>query len=277
MLYPFASRWLEVPEGDLHYVDEGEGRPILLMHGNPTWSFLNRKLIVALRRRGFRCIAVDLLGYGLSSMSAGEGLSAKRHGALVASLLSSLDLRELIVVGQDWGGPIGLSAACQVADRVRGVVLGQTFAFPVDSFFMRLVARVLNSAWGQRQMLGERFVRRVVKSLLRTSLSDAELGHYALPFPTPASRRPLLVLPRELRDAGPWLETLEAEVRQQLGTRKALLLHGGFGERLLGATTNRFSTMFPNHVIEPLGNAGHYFQEDAPEWLADRIVTHFGA
>ncbi len=107
-LYPFESRWLTTSVGDVHYVDEGQGSPIVFLHGNPTWSFLYRRIIVALRHR-FRCIAVDYPGFGLSDRPTGYGYTPMEHAAVVGEVVDRLELDGVIVMGHDWGGPIGLS------------------------------------------------------------------------------------------------------------------------------------------------------------------------
>lgn len=121
-LYPFQSRWFDSSRGRVHYVDEGAGPPILLCHGNPTWSFLYRDIIVALRDR-FRCVATDYLGFGLSERPAGFGYRIDEHARVVGEFVDHLGIGGYLTMGQDWGGPIGMAVAVERADRVRGVVL----------------------------------------------------------------------------------------------------------------------------------------------------------
>src|SRR5919199_5520644 len=97
-LYPFESRWFESSAGRVHYIDEGGGRPILMLHGNPTWSFLYRNVVKGLRDR-FRCVAVDYPGFGLSERPAGYGYTPAEHARLVGELVDHLDLRHLVVMG----------------------------------------------------------------------------------------------------------------------------------------------------------------------------------
>ena len=130
-LYPFESRWLESSVGRVHYVDEGNGTPILMCHGNPTWSFLYRHVIGELRD-SFRCIAVDYPGFGLSDRPAGYGYTPGEQATVVGELVAHLNLQGMLVMGHDWGGPIGLSVACSDPDRVSGLVLGNTWFWPAD-------------------------------------------------------------------------------------------------------------------------------------------------
>ena len=130
-LYPFDSRWFDSSVGVLHYVDEGEGRPLLLLHGNPTWSFLYRHLIRELRD-GFRCIAVDYPGFGLSERPPGYAYTPAEHARVIGELVDSLQLDGFILMGHDWGGPIGTSLAAARAERIAGLVLGNTWFWPPD-------------------------------------------------------------------------------------------------------------------------------------------------
>jgi haloalkane dehalogenase len=109
-LFPYESRWFDHRGIRMHYVDEGSGTPILMCHGNPTWSFLYRGVIARLRER-FRCIAVDYPGFGLSDRPDGYGYTAVEHAGMVGALADHLGLEGFVVMGQDWGGPTPRSEA----------------------------------------------------------------------------------------------------------------------------------------------------------------------
>ena len=106
VLFPFESRFLDVDGATVHHVDEGTGPPLLLLHGNPTWSFLYREVIAGLRDR-FRCVAPDYPGFGLSRPAPGYGFTPAEHAEVVRRLVLELDLRDVTLMVQDWGGPIG--------------------------------------------------------------------------------------------------------------------------------------------------------------------------
>src|SRR5690348_12850994 len=133
-LYPFESRWFDGAGPRVHYVDEGSGPAVVMFHGNPTWSFLYRKVIVALHDR-FRCIAMDYPGFGLSERPAGYGYTPVEHAQVIGALVDHLKLDTFFVVGQDWGGPIGLSVALDRADNVAGMVFANTWYWPADGPF----------------------------------------------------------------------------------------------------------------------------------------------
>jgi haloalkane dehalogenase len=152
-LYPFEQRWFTSYAGQMHYVDEGgAGRPILFCHGNPTWSFLYRNVITRLRGH-FRCIAVDYLGFGLSERPEAYGYTIEEHARCVGELVDYLQLDGFITMGQDWGGPVSMAVGTARAERVRGVILGNTWFWPVDQLGTKLVSRVMSTAWMQRQIL----------------------------------------------------------------------------------------------------------------------------
>jgi hypothetical protein len=122
-LFPFQSRFYESSVGRIHYIDEGSGIPILLLHGNPTWSFLYRKIVPRLQD-AFRCIAVDYPGFGLSDRPDGYGYTPGEHARVIGELVDHLDLDGFLIMIQDWGGPIGFDIADQASrsrprDRAR--------------------------------------------------------------------------------------------------------------------------------------------------------------
>ncbi len=130
-LFPYESRYVELDGASVHYVDEGSGPTLLMLHGNPTWSFLYREVIAALRDR-FRCLALDYPGFGLSTAAPGYGFTAAEHSETVARFVSELDLQGWTPVVQDWGGPIGLEAAARDPERVAALAILNTWAWPLQ-------------------------------------------------------------------------------------------------------------------------------------------------
>src|SRR4051794_37968170 len=115
-MYPFEDRWATVDGSPVHYVDEGNGPPLLMLHGNPTWSFTWRDVIKGLTSR-FRCIALDYPGFGLSEARPGYGFSPQEHADTVESFVKQLDLHDVTLLSHDWGGPIGFATAARLPDR----------------------------------------------------------------------------------------------------------------------------------------------------------------
>ena len=275
-LFPFESRWLESSVGRVHYVDEGAGQPILMLHGNPTWSFLYRHLIQALRDR-FRCIALDYPGFGLSVRPEGYRYTPAEHAGVVEELVAALDLRALVVMGHDWGGPIGTAVAAAHADRIHGLVLGNTWFWRPDrrarAFSAVMSSRPLQWAILQRNF----FVERIIPSGTVRTLSDAEMDHYRAVQPTPEARRGVAEFPRQIVAASDWLARLERDVATSLHDKRVLITWpmrdvAFSAKRELPRVRDSFS----DHVVVELPEARHYFQEDASEDVARAIVERFG-
>ena len=276
-LFPFESRWFESSVGRIHYIDEGEGRPILLMHGNPDWSFLYRKMIPLLSSH-FRCIAMDYPGFGLSIHPANYKYLPNEHAAVVSEFVEHLDLNDVILMGQDWGGPIGMDVASRDPDRFSALVLGNTFFFPSTFRLQRFFSRLTGTRFMQRQLKKRSlFVRRIMKMLLQTPITDAEFAHYDDVAPTPHSRIGHAVFPKAIVGETPWMADLEQRVTANLHDRPLLRIMGMKDKPM---TTRPFlakwDQMYPNAVKLELPDAGHYFQEDSPEDVSAAIIEMYG-
>ncbi|TQF68406.1 haloalkane dehalogenase [Rhodococcus spelaei] len=276
-LYPFESRWFDAAPGRLHYIDEGAGTPILLCHGNPTWSFLYRHIVTRLREH-FRCIAVDYLGFGLSDRPADFGYTIEEHARTVGALVDHLGLDGFVTMGQDWGGPISMAVDVDRADRVRGVVLGNTWFWPADNLTMKGFSRVMSTRWMQRAILERNFfVERLIPRGTARGLGPREMDHYRAVQPSPGARRGVAEMPRQILAAEPLLRRLAADVPTRLGAKPALLVWGMKDTAFKpGACLPRMKATFPNHVLVELPTAKHYIQEDAPDVIADAIAERFG-
>jgi len=269
-LFPFESRWFESRVGPVHYVDEGVGAPILFLHGNPTWSFLYRGIVIRLRKR-FRCIAVDYPGFGLSARPEDYGYTPQEHADVVSALVRHLDLKGLTIMGQDWGGPIGMRVALDAIPRLRALVMGNTWYWPLDAWHMKAFAYVMSSAPMQTQILRRNFfVEKLIPMAVRYPLAEEVMQHYREAQPTPKSRIGVAEFPRQLMDASLWLGDLADEVRENLANVPLLLTWG----------IDDFA--FPRHFMERFRDdfrlvttrrldAKHYIQEDAPGEIAEAI------
>ncbi|NCC30859.1 MAG: alpha/beta fold hydrolase, partial [Chloroflexia bacterium] len=167
--YPFASHFFTVPAGRMHYVDEGSGEPIVMIHGNPTWSFLYRNLIKRLQLE-YRCIAMDHLGFGLSDKPDQWSYLPKDHAANLAAFIEGLGLQKITLVVQDWGGPLGLSYALNHPDNVARIVIINTWAWPVnrDPYYMAF-SGIMGGPIGRVLILRYNFF---AWSVLRQSFGD---------------------------------------------------------------------------------------------------------
>ncbi len=275
-LFPFESRWFASSVGPVHYIDEGSGPPLLLLHGNPDWSFLYRKIVLALRDR-FRCIAPDYPGFGLSVHPERYGFTPAEHAVVVGELVADLDLRDMVVMGQDWGGPIGMDVASRMPERVAGLVMGNTWFWPADGLMMNGFSLIMSTPPIQALITNQNFfVNQLMKRTLKADLTDEEFNHYAAVVPTPESRKGIAVFPREIRGAEPWLAQLERRVATSLADKPIVLVWGmkdpAFGRDQVIA---RWADTFPQATVIRLEDAGHYIQEDAPERIVDAIASAY--
>jgi haloalkane dehalogenase len=264
-LYPFADRWADAAGCRVHYVDEGSGPPLLLLHGNPTWSFLYRNVILGVRDR-FRCIAVDLPGFGLSTPPRpGYGFTPREHAEVLEALVEQLGLTQITLMVQDWGGPVGFAVATRQPDRFARFVVGNTWAWPKSDLATQLFSRALGGPVGRRLILHRNlFVEGILRRAVRRPLPERVAGAYRGPFPTPASRVPMAVLPREILASRPFLASVERGL-ERLRERPALIVWPTGDPAFRGAERRRWEQLFPDHRTVLLHGAGHYMQEDAPE------------
>ncbi|MCG6955547.1 MAG: alpha/beta fold hydrolase [Gemmatimonadetes bacterium] len=269
-LFPFESRWLETEVGPVHYIDEGEGEPILFLHGNPTWSFLYRGIVIRLRKK-YRCIAVDYPGFGLSARPEDYGYTPAEHADVVATLVRHLDLRRLTIMGHDWGGPIGMRVALDETSRLRALVMGDTWYWPPDAWQLKAWAYVMASAPVQTQIIRRNIlVERLMPYGVKFPLADEVMHHYREALPTPKSRIGAAEFPRQMMEASLWLGDLADQVHERL-TNVPLLLTWGIGDHLYPMTLmQHFREDFRLTTIRRL-DARHFIQEDAPGEIAEAI------
>jgi haloalkane dehalogenase len=272
-LYPFGSHYFEAPQGRLHYLDEGSGPPIVMVHGNPTWSFLYRHLV---RRfsRSFRCIAPDHLGFGLSDKPSDVSLHPKQHADNLDKLIDSLSLSDITMVVQDWGGPIGLSYAVARPENVSRLVIMNTWMWPVnhDPYYFAF-SRLMGGPIGRLLIRRTNFFARVIMRQAygdRRRLTEEIHRHYLLPLGSPAERMQCSVLPGEILGASGWLAELWAK-RAALRSMSALIVWGlddiAFREKEL----SRWVDTLPEAAVVRLSGVGHFVQEEAPEELGGAI------
>jgi haloalkane dehalogenase len=270
-LYPFESRFADVDGARVHYIDEGDGPPLLMLHGNPTWSFLYREMVKGVRDR-FRCVAVDHPGFGLSRPGPGYRFTPAEHAAVLEQLVLQLDLRDVTMMVQDWGGPIGFAVATRQPERFSRFVIANTWAWPKSDPPTQLFSRLLGGPIGRRLILNRNvFVERILPGgVKRRTLPDAVMDAYRGPFPTPASRVPVAVFPREILGSRPFLAEVEAGL-ERLRDRPALIVWPTGDPAFREPERRRWEQLFPHHRTVLVEGAGHYVQEDAPEEIVAAI------
>jgi haloalkane dehalogenase len=275
-LYPFQHRFVDLPGGiHMHYIDEGPPQPdaptILLLHGNPTWSFLYRNIILGLRST-FRCVAPDYPNFGLSTAPAHRVYRPAEQSRILEAFCQRLGLRQTIMMVHDWGGPIGLGLAGRQPELVKGLVIANTWAWPADGDRDKIrFSSFFGGPFGR--FLGINF-NAIVRIFLRLgtqrSLSDAEMDCYLRPFHDRNRRAATAAFPREIVASGEYMREVLAGLGR-IANLPALIVWGAADISSSLADKDRFEVLFPNHSTLILDGARHFVQEDAPAEICAAI------
>ncbi len=273
--YGFRPRYLQQDELRMHYLDEGAGHTVLLLHGEPTWSFLYRKVIDALLP-DVRCVAPDYFGFGRSDKPTDPGwYSYDSHSAALERFVIELDLRDVTLVVQDWGGPLGFRLAVDHPERIARLVVLNT----------GIGARAPSEEWLRFQEFMRRVGTDIVPGqLVRLSLvqeaSDNVIAGYDAPFPVPESRHGVVRFP-ELVATGsdhPSAATM-LHVRERLRSfeQPALVLFSDSDPIFSRRAAEVMAELLPNaELAPPVEGAGHFLQEDRGEVVGRRIADWLG-
>lgn len=275
--YPFVSRWLPLSEGQVHYLDEGSGDPIVFVHGTPTWSFEYRRLIRELRAAR-RCIAFDHLGFGLSERPLAFGYRPEDHARVFDEFIERLGLERFTLVVHDFGGPIALPFAEAHPERIARLVVLNSFMWPFeDPKFVRQ-ARMAGSALGRLLYRYLNFSLRVLMPSVygdKRRLTPAVHAQYLAPFKAQAAReRVLWALARSLLGSHAHYAALWAN-RERLAAIPALVLWGERDRAFTLEFLDRWRQALPQARIEPLADAGHWPHEERPELVLQAVQRFF--
>jgi haloalkane dehalogenase len=274
--FPFAPHYRQVDGLRLAHLDEGDGPPVVLFHGEPTWSFLWRKVIPPLLEAGHRTIAPDLPGFGRSDKPVEQDwYSYDRHTDAVAGLLDELDIRGATAVVHDWGGPIGLRLAVEHPERFARIVVLDTGLFTGH--------QPMTDNWMAFRDFVERTddlpVGLLIRRACHTDPGDEVIAAYEAPFPNAASKAgarafPLILpLTPDMPGAEAGQRVLDA-LRQD--TRPKLFLWADSDPVLPLSVGERFAGALGGS-LEVVEQAGHFLQEDAGERIGRRIAEWLGS
>jgi len=275
--FSFEARYLDVDDLRIHYVDEGprDASPIVMLHGNPTWSYMYREPIRSLSERGHRCIAFDHMGFGRSSKPPEPRryiLSTHVENAL--AVLDQLDLTDVTLVCHDWGGPIGLGAALERPERVGRVVAMNTWAWELPSFLPGFLRQFRSEGLGEILALANNAVVESIPGGMASRSSDGTMmDAYRAPHPDYWSRLGTLAFIRDV----PLTENdvsapLMGHIHESLpGIDLPLHIVWGMRDRVfVPAFIDQWQTLFPGSECTEL-EAGHYLLEDRPDEVAEAI------
>jgi haloalkane dehalogenase len=278
--YPFQSRFLTLPQGRMHYVDEGEGEPVLFVHGTPTWSFEFRALIRGVRR-DHRAIAPDHLGFGLSERPRDFAYTPEAHAQALQTFVDRLRLERFTLVVHDFGGPIALPLALARPERVARLVVMNSFMWPLDTD-----KDLAKNASFVASELG-RMLYRHVNAPLRLTMPSAffdrkkltpELHqHYLSVFPDGVSReRVLWQLARSLLASGDYYARLW-EGREALRNIPALIIWGMQDPAFTPHHLRRWQRALPLAQTLDIGDAGHWPHEEQPQTVTNALRSFLEA
>ncbi len=272
-LYPFAPHYCDYQGLRMHYLDEGKGEPVLLLHGEPTWAYLYRRMIPELSSQ-FRVIVPDYLGFGRSDKPEDLAFyTYDMHTDSIRALIQALDLQRVTLVGQDWGGPIGLRVAVESKSRFTRLVVMNTGLFadagwPTPGFMTW-------RKFAERLGLDLPVAKVVQRSCLR-EMDEATLRAYEAPWPTRESkagvaRFPLLV-PLSAQDPGASAMRVVVEDLRSWSI-PALVIWSDRDPVFSPETGQIFARTLPGAgAMQLIEGASHLLQEDKGEEIARRIL-----
>jgi pimeloyl-ACP methyl ester carboxylesterase len=284
--FPFEPHFTNAPGFRMHYVDEGKGEPIILIHGEPTWSYLYRNFIPRLSRH-FRVIAFDHMGFGKSETPPDADYTLDRHARNLGSLIEELDLRDITLVMQDWGGPIGAVVSSRYQDRMKRFVAMNTI-FGTDRSVREerltpwfAAIKSMEEAGQLEAVLGN--LRYVVGGIMmalgmqrREVVTDTWLRAYASAFSTFDECKGAIAFPVEGLHLERIRDTLVGALPAlfELGEKgtPAMMVEGMLDNAIWPhVAIAGFRAFFPHGTVHELPNASHFIQEDAHEVVVPLI------
>ena len=279
-LYPFTSHFFETGGHRLHYLDEGAGDPVVMLHGNPTWSFYFRNLVHALSP-GYRCVVPDHIGCGLSDKPANGGYDFRLESRVrdLERLLDSLALERITLLVHDWGGMIGMAYAHRNPERVSRLVVTNTAAFgpPGDKGIpirLRLIRDL--APFGTPAVLGfNAFARGALWMAPYRRLAPAVRAGLVAPYDSPRNRRATLRFVQDipLKPGDPSFDLVDAVDRNlgQFSDRPMLILWGRHDFVFDLDYFAEWKRRFPRACYRRFDDAGHYLIEDKPVEIAAHV------
>ena len=282
--FPFEPRFVDAAGVRLHYVDEGprDAPPVLLLHGNGTWSFMYRKPIAALAAAGHRCVAFDHMGFGRSDKPPHLGrYTLRAHIENAVALIDRLDLRDVVLVMHDWGGPIGLGATLERRERVRGLVIMNSWAWELPNFLPPFLREFRTEGLGEILVLGGNLlVESIPGGMARREIDPVMMEGYRAPFPDYWSRVGMLAFQRDIplseRDRSAPAMAAIRDALPGLGL-PALCVWGTRDPIFLTIFLDQWRELLRDVRVVELDDAGHYLVEDRPDAVVTAIDEFAGS
>ncbi|MEP0365697.1 MAG: alpha/beta fold hydrolase [Cyclobacteriaceae bacterium] len=273
-LYPFENKFLRLEAGNMHYVDEGKGEIILFVHGTPTWSFLYRDFVKELSKE-YRCIAIDHLGFGLSDKPDSIPGTPEWHSQNLSEFIRKLDLQNTTLVVHDFGGPIGLAAGIENSERIKKVVLFNSWLWATDQKKeAQKIDKTINSWLGKFLYLNMNFSPKVLLKkgfANKKNLSKEVHQQYIKPFPDKSSRIPLLNLAKALVGSSDWYQN-QWEQLDELSDKEWLILWGTEDEFITMENLQKWQEKLSNSKTKEF-DCGHFVQEEHTNESIKEIIN----
>lgn len=276
-LYPFESRFLDLDSHHLHYIDEGQGDPLLMLHGNPSWSFYYRNLVKGLRSQ-YRCVVPDHIGCGLSDKPQDYHYTLSQHIDNLAALVDHLNLDKITLVLHDWGGAIGMGFAVRYPEKIKRLVIFNTAAFIADRIpFSINICR--NSVIGPLAILKFNMFAKMAASWaskVAGRLNGRVRKAYLAPYNSPENRIANLRFVQDI-PMSPDIPSypIVEQIESQLGyfrDRPVMLVWGMKDFCFNDYYLERWKKYFPNAEVHEVARAGHYVVEDADEEIIPWMI-----
>lgn len=272
-LFPFTSHWIEIDEYQMHYIDEGNGPVILFVHGTPEWSFGYRDLIKELKSN-YRCVAIDLIGFGLSDKPPGEVYTCKDHAARLKKFIELKGLKNITLVANDFGGGIGLDYAIKHPENINAVILFNTWMWSLknDKHYSG-PAKVMNTWLGKFLYLKMNFP---VNTIMPAAFGDKKKltkeihRHYKQALPDTSSRKGAYAFAKELMNASNWWQS-NWEQLHRLSAVKFLIFWGMKDKFVSPPALEKWKEKFPAASFITYDDAGHFVQEEKATEMVSEI------
>lgn len=262
--YPFKAHYFETAIGNIHYIDEGNGPVIVFIHGNPSWSFEFRNLIKELSKT-YRCIALDHIGFGLSDKPVDWSYLPKEHAKNLDTFIESFELKDITIFCGDWGGPIGLSYAINHPDKIKNIIMTNTWLWPLkNDLYYQLFSMIAGGKLGRFLIKKLNFFTRFIVKLLfgdKLKLTKDIHKHFIMPFNNPESRKGTWIFPKHLIDSSDWIESLYKRI-DNLKEKNILIAWGMRDKGFRKKELEKWINIFPNAKVLNYEDAGHFVAEE---------------
>lgn len=277
--YAYEPNYLDIDGFKMHFVDEGEGEPVLMLHGDPTWGYLWRNFIPSISETR-RVIIPDHMGMGKSSVpKAPYPYLLKNHISNLEELVLKLELNDITLVLHDWGGPVGMGFAVRHPERIKRIIIMNTWAFAKwpGGELPRLL-QIIRSDKGESFVLEKNgYVRRALLGTANNpeNYTSQVLDAYLSPFPNPDSRLALLCWSRDITYSEAdqsYNDMKQIEENLKLFTELPILIIWGMLDPVLPVSVlEKWLSIYPHAQVRRIEEASHFLQEDTPESVISEV------